>query len=74
VSTPTQLSGKALLDKDVFDKLHAMEKETAERLNTIREMIRLGQKTCAHQMGYSGRDSHHDYYECKICGYEERDG
>jgi hypothetical protein len=45
-----------------------------ERVKDIEAAVRSLQKICPHKFVDDGRDSHHTYQVCAVCGHEERDG
>lgn len=58
--------------KDIFEKLEYLKgeylKELEESENSLKDLI----CTCQHDMEFIWADSHHDYYKCTKCGFEER--
>ena len=45
----------------------------SKHLDLISKYVTEKQKKCSHKWIEVGHDSHHTYYECPICGKEERD-
>ena len=52
-------------------KILLTEAQKAER--TLNKEMEDAQKECAHEFKEKWHDSHHTYYECIKCGYQERD-
>lgn len=70
------------IPKSVTDTINLLKNDYNHLKNQIKgynNAIESFQNACDHKnldgsdaMEYSGRDSHKSYYECSICGYEDR--
>jgi hypothetical protein len=72
----------AEIPESVSETINLLNNEYAYLKSQIKgysNAIESFQNACEHKnldgsdaMGYYGRDSHKSYYECSICGYEDR--
>lgn len=58
--------------KNTMSWVRKSKEECRDRLKSFDQIERNIQATCKHDLVYDSRDSHHDWYKCKWCGYEER--
>jgi len=54
-----------------IDQLIENSKKLQTQLTNTKNAIRNLQAICDHEMQYSWHDSHHNYFVCKHCLYEE---
>lgn len=66
--------------KNLVEKLVIERKELNLRIDTINNAIEALKSVCSHKnpdgsdaFEDDGRDSHHDYYKCNICGETKKD-
>lgn len=62
----------AMFNKKDFEKWTKLQLHHEENAKKCAAVIATMQEHCDHSWKHVGRDSHYNYYECKICKIQDR--